>query len=96
MSKLGAVSKNSIEKRRFTISYDCWLEDDESLNDFVIGVSPSTTPPLVADGAYVTADFKSIVTYLSQGKAGALYTVSFIASTSLGQTKRDDLQMRVT
>jgi hypothetical protein len=95
MSRLGAVIKRSIEKKRYTISYGCWLQDTETLADFAIAVSPATDPLLIADGAYVTGDFKSVVTYLSQGKSGTIYTVSLIAQTSLGQQKLDELQMRV-
>jgi hypothetical protein len=95
MSNLGAVMKAAIEKKHYTVSYDCWLMEGESLVDFAIAISPQTDPPLVADGAYAATDFKSIIMYLSQGLTGALYTVSFIADTSMGQRKRDDLQMRV-
>ena len=96
MSRLPSVDKAAIEKKMYTVSYDCWLEDDESLTNFFIAVTPTTDPPLVAEGAYAASDFRSIVTYLSQGKVGSLYTVAFIADTSLGQRKRDDLRMRIT
>ena len=95
MSRLGAVTKFAIEKKKYTIGYDCWLEDAETLVDFAVSISPATTPPLIADNAYVSGDFKSVITYLSQGQVGALYSVSFIAQTSIGQQKVDQIQMRV-
>lgn len=98
MGVLGAVIKSSVEKKRYTVDYECWLDADnsEALSDFSIAISPATTPPLVAEGAFVAADFKSITAILSQGKAGTFYTVVFLAQTSLGQLKRDDLRMQVT
>ena len=95
MSRLGAVAKKQIEKKRYTVDYTCWLDENESVIDFAIAIEPSTTPPLIADGASASADFKKITAYLSQGKAGQIYTVMFITDTSIGQRKADELQMRV-
>jgi hypothetical protein len=98
MGVLGAVIKAKIERKRYTVGYECWLDDENSevLNDFMIAITPVTTPPLVAEGAYAATDFKSVTTLLSQGRAGTFYTIAFIAYTNLGQTKRDDLHMQVT
>jgi len=95
MSKLGAVQKAAVEKKLYTIGYDCWLLETEFLADFAIAISPLTDPPLIADGAYATTDFRSIATYISSGKPGSLYTVNFVAKTTLGQQKLDELQMRI-
>lgn len=95
MSTLAAFQKRAIERKRYTLDYSCWLDEGETLADFAIVVTPASVPPLVASGAYSDPTDTKITTYISAGLAGAIYTVSFIASTSYGQTKRDDLQMRV-
>lgn len=96
MTVLSSYAKTSLEKKRYTLDYACWLDDGESLADFAIVVSPSTAPPLIASGAYGNAEANRITVYLSQGMPGGLYTVSFIATTTQGQVKQDDLKMRVT
>ena len=95
MAVLSSFGKTSLEKKRYTLDYACWLDEGESLADFAIVVSPSTDPALVASGAYGNAENNRITVYLSHGKPGGLYTVSFIATTTQGQIKQDDLQMRV-
>lgn len=95
MAFLNGFAKANIEKKRYTLDYECWLDEGETLVDFAIVITPATTPPLVASGAYGNAANTRITVYLSQGLVGAVYTVMFIATTSQGQVKRDDLQMRV-
>ena len=95
MSTLAAFQKRAIERKRYTLDYSCWLDEGEVLADFAIVVTPSTLPSLVASGAYADPTDTKLTTYIGGGMAGAIYTISFIATTSYGQTKRDDLQMRV-
>jgi hypothetical protein len=96
MAALAGYVKNSLEKKRYTLDYACWLDEGETLVDFGIVITPATTPPLVADGAYGNPENTRITVYLSKGNPGGVYTVAFIATTSQGQVKRDDLSMRVT
>lgn len=93
MSTNTAFQQRAVEKKRYIMDYHCWVEESEELSDFAVVVSPTTDPPLVASGAYY-ADLK-IGVFIGGGKVGQIYLVSFIATTSLGQIKRDDLQMRI-
>lgn len=96
MSVLKAFVKTAIERKRYTLNYACWLENSEALSDFAIQVTPATEDaPLLPSGAFVDPTFKRITTYLAGGTPGVLYTVRFVATTSLGQVKSDDLQLKV-
>lgn len=96
MSTLKAFSKLAVERKKYTLNYSCWLENAEVLADFALQVTPATDDaPLVPSGAFVDPTFKRITTYLAGGKPGVLYTVRFVATTSIGQVKADDLQVKV-
>jgi hypothetical protein len=96
MSALKSFTKQTIERKRYMLRYDCWLDDGETLADFVVLISPSSeTTPLIAESAFVDPSFTLLTTYLSGGVPGVIYTVRFVATTSLGQVKSDDIQMRV-
>jgi hypothetical protein len=95
MSALAAFQKRAIEKKRYTLDYSCWLDEGELLADFAIVVTPATVPALVASGAYSDPTSTKITTYVGGGMVGVFYQVTFVATTSQGQVKRDDLQMRV-
>ena len=97
MAVLRGFGKSAVERKRYTLDYACWMDEGETLSDFTILVSPDTQPnPLVAEGAYVDPTYQMITTYVSGGAPGVAYTVRFIANTSAGQIKSDDLQIRVT
>jgi hypothetical protein len=96
MAALKSITKAQIERKNYTLDYSCWLGTNETLYDFVIVISPATVPPLVANGAYASVDLLKLTTFLQGGLANTNYLISFIATTSIGQVKRDDLQMRVT
>jgi hypothetical protein len=96
MSVLKAFNKSPVERKKYTLNYICWLETTETVAGFTITVTPVTDDaPLVVSGAFVDPTFKRVTTYLGGGKAGTLYTVRFVATTSLGQIKADDLQLKV-
>ena len=97
MGALGGFVKAQIERKRYTVDYSCWLDTDETLADFAIAISPTTDErPLIAEGAFVDITMTKLTTYIGGGKAGTIYSVAFIATTSLGQVKQDKLQMQVT
>jgi hypothetical protein len=84
------------EKKRYTFDYSCWLFDTEVLTSWVVVVAPPTTPSLVASGAFANAENSAISVMISGGLSKTTYTVTMIATTSTGQVKRDDIQMRVS
>ena len=96
MSNLKSITKAQIERKNYTLDYSCWLGVNETLYDFTIVISPATVPPLIANGAYASVDLLKLTTFLQGGLARTNYIVTFIATTTVGQVKRDDLQMQVT
>lgn len=97
MATLRGFSQQAVERKRYTLDYSCWMDEGEELADFTILVTPSTAPnPLIADGAYVDPAYKMVTAFLSGGSVGVSYIVRFVATTSIGQIKSDDLSIRVT
>lgn len=96
MANLARFNQDALERKRYTVDYENWLDTGELLVDFAIIVSPSTAVELLADGAYSSPDQLKLTTYVSGGTRGITYTLSFIATTNQGQIKRDDLQIAVT
>jgi hypothetical protein len=92
-----AYSKSALERRRFYVDYSCWLEETETLTEFNVVVQPFTRDyPLTTYGAYSDPTNKRIVMYIGGGKPGTTYTVSLISKTNQGQTKQDNIGMKVT
>ena len=91
--------KTAIEKRRVTIDYSCWLGSGESLSNFGVVVQPYTdTAPLGAFAAYANIDNVAntgLTLYLVGGLRGQTYRVALVVDTNQGQTKQDDIAMRV-
>jgi hypothetical protein len=88
--------KTVVERRRLYIDYSCWLEDSETLTDFQVTTSPYiATAPLIITNAYSDMTFKKMTMFISGGKANTDYTIQMVVRTDQGQTKRDDIGMRV-
>lgn len=83
------------EKKRYTFDYSCWLADTETLTEYTVVTQPGTTPPLVASGAFPDLSQKIMSVMISGGVNRQNYIVTMIVTTSTGQVKRDDIQMRV-
>lgn len=89
-------NKYEAERLRYTVNYSRWVGEGEILDDWIAEISPATFPaPLVADGAFTSVDNLSATIYLSGGTPDTIYTVSFIAETTQGQIKRDDILLKV-
>jgi hypothetical protein len=88
--------KTVIERRRLYISYDCWLSDTEELSEFQITVIPLTTgAPLLLTSSFPDVEKRRLMMYAAGGKANTNYTVQLVVRTDEGQTKRDDIGIRV-
>lgn len=88
--------KTTEERRRLKIDYTCWLEETETLVDNQIGISPYTADvPLTISSGYADVTNKQLVIFVGGGRPGQNYVVSLIMRTSDGQTKRDDIGIRV-
>lgn len=97
MSVVKTFRKASVERRRLYVNYECWLEEAEILTDLQVLVTPFTADtPLVVNGGYADADQKKLVIYAAGGAVNTDYVMSLVVRTSEGQTKKDDLGLRVT
>ena len=97
MSIVKTFRKTSVERRQLVIDYECFLQDAEKLTDFQVITSPYTEgAPLGLDVGYTDTDHKKLSCFVSGGVANTSYVVQLIVRTDLGQTKRDDIGMRVT
>lgn len=76
---LGQRQLKSGESRYFTIDYTKWLLSNETVDQAVAQVAPTTTPPLTV-AAQVVAGNK-VTTQVSGGLAGTQYTVEVTAAT---------------
>jgi hypothetical protein len=95
MSNLKSVSQTYLEIKRYTVSYDSWLDDTEELFDHSIVISPVTTPPLTASDAFTSNSDREISFFLKGGVTGTIYDVKLLATTTVGQLKEDNMQMVV-
>jgi hypothetical protein len=97
MSVVKTFMKADVERRRLYIDYSCWLEDTEQLTDLQVTVSPLTSnSPLQVTTAYTDTTHKKLTMFASGGVANTNYTMSLLVHTDQGQTKKDDIGLRVT
>lgn len=95
MSYIASFSQRVIEKKRYTVGYQKWLDDGETLFDFTIQISPDTDTPLEASGGFTSDGDQEITFFLAGGEAGQQYNVDLIATTTDGQIKEDTVKLGV-
>jgi hypothetical protein len=96
MSTQKSFSKTVVERRRLYIDYNCWLADTEALTNFTVVITPLTSEaPLVVDVAFTDVTNRKLAVYVDAGKGNTSYVVQMIVDTDAGQTKRDDVNIRV-
>lgn len=96
MAVLKTFKKRVSERRRLHLDYGSrWLEDTENLTLLTFAVLPVTAPVLAIDQWYFDPLNRSAVMYASGGVANTLYTITITATTDEGQTKLDDIGLKV-
>lgn len=96
MSVLKTFKKKPLERRRLHLDYGSrWLEDTEELVTLVPSVLPVTVPPLVVDGIVFSIPQRQAVMYASGGLVNTTYTITITVTTDEGQTKLDDIGLKV-
>jgi hypothetical protein len=92
MGVLERYVKAAVERKRYQIKYDNWLDTGEQVTSVTFAVDKATTPPLVVDGVQNTPDGLGVQYYCSGGVDGVDYIVTATLITSTGpQTKIDDV-----
>jgi len=88
--------KTEVERRRLYLDYDCWLEDDEQLVSFQTTIYPYTeADPLSLSVAFPDEAQRKIVLFADGGVGNTNYIIEMVVQTDAGQTKRDDIGLRV-
>ncbi len=95
MSYIAAFSQRVIERKRYTIGYQKWLDDGETIFDFTIQISPDTDTPLEASGGFTSDGAKELTFFLEGGEAGQQYDVNLIITTTENQIKEDTVKLGV-
>jgi hypothetical protein len=96
MSVVRVFRKATIERRRLYLNYECWLEDAEALTDMQVTVHPFTSEgPLSVTVGYTDATNKKVALFVGGGVGNTSYTMQMVVKTNQGQTKRDDIGLRV-
>lgn len=88
--------KTVVERRRLYLDYDCFLADTEKLASLQVVIIPFTQDaPLKVDSGFAEPTQRKVMFYVGGGKSNTNYTLQMIVGTDQGQTKRDDIGMRV-
>lgn len=95
MGNIGQSQQTSLERRKYTVSYDRFLDPSDAIFDHVIAVSPNTDPILSAEDSFTTDDDRELTFYLKGGVPGQIYNIKMIATLTDGQIKDDNLQVGV-
>jgi hypothetical protein len=94
-TKAGRVVQQPGERIRRLFKYDRWLEDGERITAVAASIDETTTPPLVVDGIVIGPDADRFAYYTSGGVDGDDYVITFTITTSVGQTREDELLVGV-
>ncbi len=90
---LGQYFKTPDERKRYSLDYVDWLDDDEEVSSVEFVIAPSGA--LEVDAHSISADGKEVVFFLNAGDDGIEYTVNVKATTSGGQLKEDEVFVTV-
>jgi len=92
--RLGKFRKTPAEIKRYSISYDHWLDEGEYISTISFSVSPTTSVLAVAPDA-VGANVRQIGFFVSGGNDKQTYTVVATMTTTSGQRKQDSISFEV-
>lgn len=90
-SLLGRVVQQPNENIRRLIKYDQWLEDGERITAVTAAVSPTSSTPFEVHTIVIGPDSDRFAYYTRGGVDGEDYTVTFTITTSVGQTREDEM-----
>ena len=88
---LGKYKLYEGERKRYTISYEEWLEDGEQVFSAEYEVQNETDPELVIDANVINDGNVSVTFFVSGGVAGETYEVVITMTTSGGQIRKDEV-----
>lgn len=89
MGVLIRATKTPSERRRYTINYNAFLDEDETLTDKSFSITPVTTTPLEVVSSGFSVDNKYLIIYVQGGEDGTRYELTMLVTTSDAQIKDD-------
>lgn len=93
--KLGKFNKTPAERKRYSVSYDQWLDTGETITAAAYVSSPLTTFSAAVDSSTIDVGGRGITFFISGGLDGTDYTIDIQITTSGGQIKEDTLLVSV-
>jgi hypothetical protein len=87
----GRLVQQPNENLRRLIDYTRWMEVGEYITDVVVLVDPTTTPPFQITNIVIDPEGQKIAYYASGGVDGEDYTATFRVTTSVNQTREDEI-----
>jgi hypothetical protein len=79
------------ERIRRLFKLDQWLEEGERVLTVTAAIDNDTDTPLVVDDIVIGPDSDRFAYYVSGGEDGEDYVVTFTITTSVGQTREDEM-----
>lgn len=90
-SLLGRVVQQPSENIRRLIKYNQWLEEGERITAVTAAVDVTTVPAFEVHSIVIGPDADRFAYYTRGGVDGEDYTVTFTITTSVAQTREDEL-----
>lgn len=87
--KFATQKKTPQERKRYTVSYQNWLDQDEVVASALYGIDNVTVPPLVVDGSFIQVDGLGLSFFVSGGVSDEQYQLHILMTTNNGQIKED-------
>lgn len=83
------------ERKHYTIEYDDWLDNAETIDDVEFTIPENTTTPLVVDETDIDIAGTLVSYFVSGGVADENISVIVTITTSNGQIKEDEIVFSV-
>jgi hypothetical protein len=85
------AKKTSAERKRYSIDFDEWLEDGETLVTVTYAITPDTASGLDTSDEAIAINGRSCEFYAEDGDDGVTYNVVATATTSAEQVKEVEI-----
>lgn len=86
--RIGKFAKAPGDRKRYTIDYTQWLDDDETLVNVHTAV-PDDPLGIYVDGVLIMENERHVVMFVSGGQEGRSYDLGIRVNTNADQTKDD-------
>lgn len=91
MANLARLQKSPSERKRYTVNYNNWLAESETIVEKSFVITPATVPPLELVTSAVNPSGKGLVFYIGGGVDKEVYKIEVFITTSDSQIKEDTI-----